>query len=74
MAHVSYANRLQALGLDTLEHRRFQQGLLHMYKILFGVLNTDHTNMFRVRLHSITRGHQWKLYPNIHSTNVCAKQ
>ena len=73
MTHFSYASRLKAVGLDTLEHRRLQQDLLHTYKILFGKLNIDYTNMFCFRLHSITRGHQWKLYPNFHRTNLRKK-
>ena len=70
MTNLSYTNRLRALGLDTLEHRRLQQDLLHTYKVLFGKLSIDHTDMFCIRLHSITRGHQWKLYPNFHRTNL----
>jgi len=70
MAHLSYANRLHALGLDTLEHRRLQQDLLYTYKVLFGKLSIDHSNMFDVRLHSITRGHRWKLYSNFSRTNL----
>jgi len=70
MTNLSYANRLRALGLDTLEHRRLQQDLLYTYKVLFGKLSIDHTDMFCVRSHSITRGHQWKLYPNFHRTNL----
>ena len=64
MAYLSYADRFQALGLDTLEHRRLQQDFLYTYKVLFGTLSIDHSNMFDVRLHSITRGHRWKLYSN----------
>ena len=63
MTNLSYTNRFRALGLDTLEHRRLQQDLLHTYKVLFGKFNIDHTDMFCIRSHSITRGHQWKLYP-----------
>jgi len=70
MTNLSYTNRLRALGLDTLEHRRLQQNLLHTYKVLVGKLSTDHTDMFCIRLHYITRGHPRKLYPNFHRTNL----
>ena len=70
MKHLSYANRLMSLGLNTLEHRRLKYDLLHTYKILFNKLSIDHTKMLCVRLNSIDKGHQQKLYPSFHRTNL----
>jgi len=70
MDHLSYANQLRAVGFDTLEHRWLRQDLLHTYKVLFGKLSVNHIDIFCVRLHSIITGHQWKLYPNFHRTNL----
>jgi len=36
MSYLSYASRLKALSLHTLEYRRLQHDLIYVYKILFG--------------------------------------
>lgn len=70
MSNMSYNNRLSALGLDTLELRRLQHDLLYTYKILFGLLKTDCDAMFTLRSNSVTRGHQWKIFPNRCCSNI----
>jgi len=57
-----YCERLATLGLDRLELRRLRFDLIYVYKILFGMVETDASNFFRVRNTSIvTRGHSLKV-------------
>jgi len=69
MDHLSYANRLRAVGFDTLVHRWLRQDLLHTYKVLFDKSSIDHSDMFCASLQKATN--QRKLYPNFHRTNLC---
>ena len=62
MADISYSERLDSLGMETLELRRLQHDLLLTYKMLFGLLRVDSSAMFTLRSDPRTRGHQWKLY------------
>ena len=61
MGDKTYSRRLTDIGLESLELRRLQQDLVLTYKILFSKLVVNYENMFNVRLHSRTRGHDWKL-------------
>ena len=54
--------RSKATGLDSLELRLLNCDLLCSYKVLFGKLEMDYTDMFVIRSQSATRGHSWKLF------------
>ena len=64
ISHLGYTERLKATGLDSLELRRLHCDLLCRltYKVLFGKLEMDYTDMFMIRSQSATRGHSWKLF------------
>ena len=59
---MSYADRMSVLQLDSLEMRRLRPDLLFAYKILFGLVDINWSNMFVRNEQSITRGHCYKLY------------
>ena len=60
---LMYCERLATLGLDRLELRRLRFHLIYVYKILFGMAETDASIFFRVRNTStVTRGHSIKLF------------
>jgi hypothetical protein len=56
-----YEDRLQMLGLKTLETRRLRGDLIEVFKILRGIDNVDE-RLFFSRAISHTRGHDLKLY------------
>ena len=55
ISHLGYIKRLKAIGLESLELRRLHCDLLCTYKVLFGKLELDYTNMFVIRSQSATR-------------------
>jgi len=60
---LRYCERLATLGLDRLELRRLRFDLIYVYKILYGMVETDASIFFRVRNTStVTRGHSLKLF------------
>ena len=62
---LMYCERLATLGLDRLELRRLRFDLIYVYKILFGMVQTDASNFFRVCVRNtstVTRGHSLKLF------------
>jgi hypothetical protein len=59
---MSYADRMSVLQLDSLEMRRLRLDLLFAYKILFGFVDINWSNMFVRNEQVITRGHCYKLY------------
>ena len=70
MGDKNYSRRLTDIGLESLELRRLQQDLVLTYKILFSKLVVNYENMFNVRLHSRTRGHDWKLMTSHSHTDI----
>jgi len=68
MASLTYAERLAALGLESLEFRRLRQDLICTYKILFNKLIPDHLmdinadSLFTFNPSSHSSGHPYKLY------------
>jgi len=62
MKQLSYAQRLQQLKLDTLEVRRMRADLILTYKILFGLVKVEATDIFTVSTTTQLRGHQYKLF------------
>jgi len=61
MSGRSYHSRLKMLNLDSLELRRLRSDLLLVYKILFGLLQTNTEALFTLRAHAQLRGHQYML-------------
>jgi hypothetical protein len=59
---VTYTARLVVLNLQTLKYRRIFCDLVLCYKILHSKINTDLSNVFKLNLNSITRGHTLKLH------------
>lgn len=57
----SYEDRLDYLGLTTLETRRLRGDMLETFKIISGKENLDKEIFFRFDKDSITRGHNYKL-------------
>ena len=70
---LSYEDRLQRLGLWSLEERRNRADLIEVYKILTGLSSSPSLrSMFVVQADSKTRGHSKKLYKQ-HSSCVARK-
>jgi len=59
--NVPYHNRLEMLGLHSLEHRRVISDLVLCYEILNGLLDTEIANVLTVAENSKTRSHSMKL-------------
>jgi len=57
-----YKNRLCFLGLPSLELRRVQLDLVYCYKIVFGLVNVNFSDLFEFYRVTSTRGHAYKLY------------
>ena len=62
MRNLSYAERLSALALESLETRRLRLDLIYLYKILFGRVDVEWSNMFEFAPASRTRGHCYKIF------------
>ncbi len=67
--HLSYENRLQALGMSTLKDRRIRLDLIQTYKILHGVDNVYHAKYFTLNTNK-TRNNGYKLEVKTHITNT----
>ena len=57
--HISHADRLRLLGLETLELQRLQADQIYAYKIIFSKAETD---LFIKSSSSTTRGHSYKAF------------
>ena len=70
MHSKSYSDRMKLLGLESLEVRRLRADLLYTYKLLFGHVNIDWSNMFTLHYGINTRGHKYKLFVQHSRVNV----
>ena len=61
MFGLPYYARLKSLNLESLEMRRIRTDLLTVYKLLFGLLNTNSEVFFTLRAHAHLRGHPYAL-------------
>ena len=59
---LQYSERLTKLGVDSLELRRLRFDLISVYKILFGMIETDVSVLFVVNNDTVTHGHNLKLF------------
>ena len=57
MEHLSYKERLDRLGLFSLEQRRLRDGLTEVFKIMRGMDRVDREQLFPLVDGSVTRGH-----------------
>ena len=57
----SYEERLEKLGLFSLERRRLRDDLVEVYKIMRGMNRVDSQKLFPRVEESITRGQRFKL-------------
>jgi len=60
--NISYIDRLERLGLQSLELRRLHSDLILCYKIVFGLVLINSKDFFEVSTVTSTRGHGYKLY------------
>ena len=61
--NLDYKGRLRYLGIQTLETRRLRADMILIYKMLNGIVNVNHSNMFNIVEDIRTRGHSKKLEP-----------
>jgi len=59
---MSYNERLQYLGLSSLELRRLHLDMIYCNKIVFGVVDLKFSDFFEFSSVTATRGHAYKLY------------
>ena len=70
LRYLTYSDRIKFLKLDSLEERRLRFDLMFTYKILFGLVNVNWSNMFAFNVLTSTRGHSYKLYAKTSRVNV----
>ena len=61
MEGISYEERLEKLGLFSLERRRLRCNLIEVYKIVWGMDRVDSQKVFPRVEESITREHRFKV-------------
>ena len=64
---LEYSQRLEHIGLETLQLRRIKYDLLMCYKIISGEVSLQ-CNLLDLSDFTQTRGHKYKLYK--HRSNV----
>ena len=62
VSHLSYRDRLEFLGLDSLEYRRLITDLVMMYKIVHNLVDVDCNALISVNSTSVARNSFLKLY------------
>jgi len=72
LRNVEYTERLNRLGLPTLELRRLQLDLIFCYKIVFGLTSLTASDYFQFS-NTNTRGHAYKLYIPQNSCDIRKK-
>ena len=69
LSSFSYVDRLQILGLQTLEHRRLLGDLLMCYKIIHGLVALNFDEFFSFSPNTTLRGHPYKLTVPLNKCN-----
>ena len=59
---LSYEERLRKLSLPSLKYRRLRGDLIHLYKIVHGLINIDHRKLFDYSPITFTRGDRYKIF------------
>ena len=54
---LPYVDRMKNLGLPSLMYRRRRGDMIHMYKIMNGIVGIDNAKLFSPAKVSSTRGH-----------------
>ena len=70
MCGLSYLQRLQRIGMETLELRRLKTDLIMMFKFLNNVVDIDFSNFFSLSKVTNTRGHRFKLNKPLSRVNA----
>jgi hypothetical protein len=70
MRDLSYADRLSARVLESLETRRLRLDLIYLYKILFGKVDIEWSNMFEFAALSVTCGLCYKRFVKRSRNNI----
>jgi hypothetical protein len=70
LRYMTYSDRIHFLELDGLEERRLRFDLVFTYKILFGLVNMNWSNMFSFNVRTATRRYSYKLFAEISHVNV----
>ena len=58
---LPYEDRLRALDLPSLYHRRRRGDMITVYQLLRQGLDVDHSQFFEEATRTSTRGHRWKI-------------
>ena len=58
---LSYPQRLQILGIPSLQYRRLRADMLQVYKIIHGIDRVEPSSFFQLVDSSRTRGHKFKI-------------
>ena len=61
VAHLSYCDRLETLGLKTLEYKRLRYDLVIMYKIVHNLVDLERDSLITINSASITRNSLFKI-------------
>ena len=68
MRHLSFPERLRALKLLSLYHRRRRGDMITVYQLLHGAFDVDPQDLFILATERNTRGHLWRLAkPHAHT-------
>ena len=60
--HLSYSERLKALGLPILKYPREHADIIQVYEILHDIDKADREEIFQMSPYTTTRGHPLKLF------------
>jgi len=67
---MTYADIIHFLKLDSLEEQQLHFYIIFTYRILFGLVNMNCSDMFAFNDFTVTRGHSYKLYAKTSRINV----
>ena len=70
--HLTFSERLKALGLPSLEYRRERSDMIQVYKIMHGIDKVDKDRLFTMNPYVATRGHSKKIFKKIFRLNIRA--
>jgi len=62
LQHFTYCQRLSRLQLESLELRRLRFDLVFTYKMVFGLIDVNLSDFFKLRSDNRNRGHKYKLF------------